>query len=318
MEDSIFTITDKEEKNLFENGHVVFDSSALLSFYGYTEKISKVYINKVFKALKGRLWLPAQVIYEFEKNREKVITKPKGDYYNLVTNSGRKEGGFLDAVKNAISIIRKNSDNIQGQINALSEKTKKDDKHPHLTQASINKFIKDLNKFSLNIEKLSEGYIKLSTDTQEQISQKIKTIDEKSSSDNLRERLNTFFAHGVPYSYEKMLTIIREGKFRYENEIPPGYKDEDDKTGFQMYGDLILWFQIIDYAKENDQPIIFVTNDVKEDWWHQEKGDKTKDTPRHELLYEFNDKTNQSIWFYTTDQLIFKANQYLKTDISET
>ena len=61
-----------------------------------------------------------------------------------------------------------------------------------------------------------------------------------------------------------------------------------------MYGDLILWFQIIDYAKEKKCPIIFVTNDVKEDWWQQEKDDKTKDTPRHELLYEFKDKTSQN------------------------
>jgi hypothetical protein len=39
-----------------------------LSFYGYTERISEEYFNKVFETLKGRLWLPAQVIYEFEKN----------------------------------------------------------------------------------------------------------------------------------------------------------------------------------------------------------------------------------------------------------
>jgi hypothetical protein len=318
MEDSIFRITEKEEKDLFKKGHVVFDSSALLSFYGYTEKISEEYFNKVFKALKGRLWLPAQVIYEFEKNREKVITKPKGEYYNLVNIDGRKEGGFIDSVKNAIGIIRKNSDTIHGQINALSEKTKKDDKHPHLTQGSIKEFIEDLNEFTTHLETLSDGFVKLSTNTQEQINQRIKEIDEKSSSDNFRERLNTFFEQGSSYSYETMMTIIREGKFRYENEIPPGYKDEDDKIGFQMYGDLILWFQIIDYAKDKKCPIIFVTNDVKEDWWHQEKDDKTKDTPRHELLYEFKDKTSQSVWFYTTDQLIFKANQYLKTDISET
>jgi len=44
MEDSIFRISKKEEKNLFKNGHVVFDSSALLSFYGYTEKISEEYL----------------------------------------------------------------------------------------------------------------------------------------------------------------------------------------------------------------------------------------------------------------------------------
>ena len=318
MEDSIFRISEKEEKDLFKNGHVVFDSSALLSFYGYTEKISEEYFNKVFKALSGRLWLPAQVIYEFEKNREKVITKPKGEYHNLINIGGRKEGGFIDAVKNTIGIIRKNSDTIHGQIIALSEKTKKDDKHPHLTQDAIKEFIKELNEFRTHLETLSVGFDKLSTNTQEQINQKIKEIDENSSSDNFRERLNIFFAQGLPYSYETMLTIIREGKFRYENEIPPGYKDEDDKIGFQKYGDLILWFQIIDYAKGKKCPIIFVTNDVKEDWWHQEKHDKTMDTPRHELLYEFKDKTSQSVWFYTTDQLIFKANQFLKTDISET
>ncbi len=35
MEDSIFRLTEEEEKELFEKGHIVFDSSALLSFYGY-------------------------------------------------------------------------------------------------------------------------------------------------------------------------------------------------------------------------------------------------------------------------------------------
>jgi hypothetical protein len=318
MEDSIFRISEKEEKELFKKGHVVFDSSALLSFYGYTDKISEEFFNKVFKALKNRLWLPAQVIYEFEKNREKVISKPKGEYINLVSTDGRKEGGFIDAVKTAIGSIRKSSDTIQGQINALTEKTKKDDKHPHISQEAIKSFIIDLNEFKSHLENLGEKFVDLSTNTQEQVNQKIKEIEEKSTTDNFRERLNTFFAHGLPYPYETMLTIIREGKFRYDIEIPPGYKDKDEKIGFQVYGDLILWFQIIDYAKENQCPIIFVTNDVKEDWWHQEKDGKSKDTPRHELLYEFKDKTKQMVWFYTTDQLIYKSNQFLKTDISET
>ncbi|HUX52971.1 MAG TPA: PIN domain-containing protein [Williamwhitmania sp.] len=317
MDKTLFKITEEEEKKLFENGHVVFDSSALLSFYGYTDKISNEFFNKIFNALKGRLWLPAQVIYEFEKNREKVITKPRGEYHNLINSNGKKEGGFLNSVKETIGVVGKNLENIHGQINALSEKTKKDDKHPYLTQDSIKEFFNGLNEFKAHLESLSNSYEKLFADTKDQINQRIKEIDEKSESDNLRERLKTFFAHGEKYSYEKMLTVIREGKFRYENAIPPGYKDEDDKIGFQRYGDLILWFQIIDYAKGNNHPIIFVTNDVKEDWWHQENDDKTKDTPRHELLYEFIDKTGQSIWFYTTDQLIFKANLFLKTDISE-
>ncbi len=317
MEDSIFRLTEQEEQILFEKGHVVFDSSALLSFYGYTERISEEYFNKVFEALKGRLWLPAQVIYEFEKNKEKVITKPKGEYQNLTKQNSRKEGGYLESIQNGINLIRKNTKSIQGQINALSEKTSKDDKHPYLNQKYIDEFIDILEAFELNIDVLNKDFTNLLDDTEKQINQKIKEIDEKSSSDNFRERLNNFFNQENPYSYQKMLEIIQEGSFRYENEIPPGYKDENGKIGFQMYGDLLLWFQIIDYAKENNHPIIFVTNDVKEDWWHQDIPGQNSNIPRHELLYEFKDKTQQKIWFYTIDRLIFKANKYLNTEVSE-
>jgi hypothetical protein len=316
MEDSIFRLTEKDEKELFKNGHIVFDTSALLSFYGYTERISEVYFNKIFKALKGRLWLPAQVIYEFEKNREKVITKPKGEYQNLI-KSDKKDGGYLDTIKSYIELIRKNSNSIQGQIKTLAERTTKDDKHPHIEQKSIAEFKDILKNFDSNIDVLNEGYDILLNDTAKQIDEKIKELDEKSSSDNFRERLDKYFSHGNPYSYEETLEIIKEGRFRYQNEIPPGYEDEKKKIGFQMYGDLLLWFQIIDYAREKQKPIIFVTNDVKVDWWQQGDDNQISDIPRHELLFEFRDKSKQNIWFYTIDRLIFKSNQYLDTEISD-
>jgi hypothetical protein len=317
MEDSIFRLSEEEEKNLFENGHIVFDSSALLSFYGYTERISEEYFNKVFETLKGRLWLPGQVIYEFEKNREKVITKPKGEYQNLTKSNGRKDGGHLESIQNSIDLIRNNSKSIQGQLKTLSERTLKDDKHPHIEQKSISEFKEVLKSFESNIDILNEGYDNLLNDIQRQIEEKIKGLDEKSLSDNFRQRLDKYFAHGKPYSYEVMLGIIKEGAFRYENEIPPGYKDEKEKIGFQMYGDLLLWFQMIDYAKEKKKPIIFVTNDVKEDWWQLDGDGQNSNVPRHELLFEFKDKSNQKIWFYTIDRLIFKSNQYLDTEVSE-
>ncbi len=316
MEDSIFRLKEEDEKKLFENGHIVFDSSALLSFYGYTERISEEYFNKVFEALKGRLWLPAQVIYEFEKNREKVITKPKGEYIGLI-KSEKKDGGYLNTVQSYLDLIRKNSSSIKGQIKTLSERTIKDDKHPHIEQKSITEFKEVLKAFETNIEILNEGYQNLLNDTQNQIEKKIKELDEKTSSDNFRERLDKYFTHGKSYVYEEMLEIIKEGRFRYENEIPPGYKDEKDKIGFQMYGDLLLWFQVIDYAKKEQKPIIFVTNDVKEDWWQQDGDGQNSNIPRHELLYEFKDKSGQKIWFYTIDNLIYKSNQYLNTEVSE-
>lgn len=176
MEDSIFILTEEDEKNLFENGHIVFDSSALLSFYVYTERISEEYFNKVFEALKGRLWLPVQVIYEFEKNREKVITKPKGAYFNLI-KSNNKDGGYLETIRSNIELIRKNSNSINGQLKTLAERTTKDDKHPHISQEEIENF-KELHKsFNTSIDTLNEGYEILLNHTDEAIEEKILELD---------------------------------------------------------------------------------------------------------------------------------------------
>ena len=44
----------------------------------------------------------------------------------------------------------------------------------------------------------------------------------------------------------------------------------------KKYGDLILWYQIIDKAKESKKPIILISGDVKEDWWLEKNGKRIK------------------------------------------
>lgn len=72
---------------------------------------------------------------------------------------------------------------------------------------------------------------------------------------------------GVPFTYPEVMEIVREGRFRYENSIPPGYKDgeNDKKIGFQVYGDLIVWKEILRYAKKEKKPVLFICDDMKED-----------------------------------------------------
>ena len=62
-----------------------------------------------------------------------------------------------------------------------------------------------------------------------------------------------------------MKRIKEKCKHRFKNEIPPGYKDKK-KDGTEC-GDLILWYQILNMAKDKKLPIILVTDDKKEDWW---------------------------------------------------
>ncbi|BAZ86876.1 hypothetical protein NIES806_30930 [Dolichospermum compactum NIES-806] len=87
---------------------------------------------------------------------------------------------------------------------------------------------------------------------------------------------------GNPYS--DLLYIYKLSEERFKYSVPPGYEDAKKKPVPDMYGDAILWLQLIDYAKSEKKPIIFVTDDDKEDWW-LESGGKTI-SPRPELVQE--------------------------------
>ena len=81
-----------------------------------------------------------------------------------------------------------------------------------------------------------------------------------------------------------------EGEYRYKQKTPPGYKD-NKKDGASKYGDLIAWVETYKYAAANCQNVIFVTDDVKEDWW--ERKDDGRILFREELVKEFTRKTRK-------------------------
>jgi len=107
------------------------------------------------------------------------------------------------------------------------------------------------------------------------------------------------------------LSAIRdEGKKRFDKSIPPGFmdmnkkKEQDDNN---TYGDLIIWKQILKYAKDKKVGIIFVTHDQKEDWWNTING-KTIG-PRIELRREFINETHQKFHMYTMNSFISTYNE---------
>lgn len=116
---------------------------------------------------------------------------------------------------------------------------------------------------------------------------------------------------GKEYDSTRLSEIYTIGKERYDSKIPPGYKDAGKETGDRhIYGDLIIWLQIIEKAKEANKDVIFVTDDCKEDWWASYKDDKLG--PRRELIREFRKEAgNHIIWFYTTERFL----TYAKTEL---
>ena len=89
------------------------------------------------------------------------------------------------------------------------------------------------------------------------------------SKDDILDKLLLLFDGKVGEGFDKskISEIEKEGADRYKKKIPPGYKD--NKKSNNNYGDLIIWKELLQYAKENSKGIIFITGDRKEDWWNK-------------------------------------------------
>ena len=78
---------------------------------------------------------------------------------------------------------------------------------------------------------------------------------------------------------------------------------------------MIIWKQIIKYAKEKSVGIVYVTHDQKEDWWNIVKG-KTIG-PRIELRQEFMAETNQEFHMYSMNSFISTYNKINENPIDK-
>jgi len=86
------------------------------------------------------------------------------------------------------------------------------------------------------------------------------------------------------------------------------------KLGNVSIGTLQRWKQILDYAKAHNKCIIFVTADVKDDWWDECKGEKRCS---HKLKKEFYDNVNAEFHMYTPERFIDEAMKFYDLDYSE-
>ena len=111
-----------------------------------------------------------------------------------------------------------------------------------------------------------------------------------------------------PFSAEEILSIQTEGATRYENKIPPGYKDANKSDN--RYGDLINWKEILRYAKECGKHIIIVSSEIKEDWVTKEQGQIVG--LRYELIKEFYNEvgnSDQYVHFFSLDRFLEFARE---------
>lgn len=300
---SQYLMDEAKEKRLWEECIFVFDSSALLEFYFLPiTKRNNIY-SEVFSKLDKRLWIPHHVEFEYLKNRKKIISKPIKEKYSPIKEK-------IKTLKNSFN------KEISTKLNSLSNETKKDDKHPFLDQTEILSFKEAVDSFEKRIIEFEKNILNQITDSEEE-------IRKSETNDDVLDSLEKYFLVGREYQFNEIITLIQEGKLRYEFKIPPGYGDyyNKEKKGTQIFGDLIIWKQILEYSKEVKLPIIFITNDIKkdEDWCYLEEK-VTEDrilAPREELIKEIKDHSGVDFWMYNLPQFLYFANIHLQSQIEE-
>ncbi|UOK72460.1 PIN domain-containing protein [Ancylobacter polymorphus] len=253
-----FRPTDTEFDNFWKEGIVVPDANVLLTLIRYNRKSSDDLFS-LFEKIKYKIWIPHQVAYEFLNNCHSVFFSMEQAYIKL--------SSAYDEIR---SISAKKIDQIKSEYRF----------HPSLDfedgKSSLFEAIKDIeNKIKSN-----------------------QTINSKADDINsIIERVASLFENriGRPYSDADYKEFCRQADIRYQMKMPPGYLDAEKSDG--GYGDFIVWQQLIEYSKENKKDIIFVTEDMKEDWWFRIGGRSIG--PRRELRREFFDKTGCQFYAYT-------------------
>ena len=208
---------------------------------------------------------------------------------------------FYENRISVISVYEKSYDAILDTLKNTKDSIDKDYKnHPFLDWEELkSKIDKGLESVIKDINKKKQSHPKL--------------LDK----DDILEKINKLFDScvGECFDDKKLIEIKKDGETRYSKKIPPGFKDakkDDDKK----YGDLILWKQIIEKAKAAKKPIIFISGDVKEDWWLEKDGKRIMPLPQ--LKKEIFDEAGVNFHIYTADRFLeYYQQQYPEQSIDK-
>lgn len=274
-------------KEQWDDCLIIFDTSAICKMYDMTDQTKKTMVE-ILDYLKDRIWIPGHVVFEYHKNRIKVIHNPSKEKYTVpdyFSNLILKEKGksFIKSLEND------------------------KDYHPFISDGAFE-------KANVALEEAIKNLAEVKTILKKEFDKRKKEIERLVVNDIILNSISTL-PHGEDLSFSQMQAICEEGEFRYRNSIPPGYMDGKEingrkKLGFDAYGDLFVWKQILTHVKSHKKDVIFICNDEKEDWWENFK----KHTLRNELLKEFEEASDHTVFGTSLEGFISELVNRYKDD----
>ncbi|MHB8233638.1 MAG: PIN-like domain-containing protein [Solirubrobacteraceae bacterium] len=273
------TATTANYVDLFRDGLVVPDANVLLNLYRFTSQARDDLLN-VLERLGDRLWVPHQVLAEFWRNRENVLRDPR--------DTEKTAQDLLKAKEQATSIFRAWANRVSLPIDEAS-------KLAGALGSGFDEAINGVDRFS------DETAIESARDTDRDV---------------VLTRLDSILSGrvGEPLDDEQYAAAVQEGLRRVAAREPPGYLDKN-KEDEAAAGDFLVWEQILIEVARAPRDLLFVTGDVKEDWWRREAGEQRG--PRLELVAEMRDRCGSRLFMLRPATLLSLARDHLDVDVQE-
>ncbi len=266
-----YTPTDDEFKAMWQDGTFSVDANVLLNLYRYT-KPTRDRLLEILERLRNRIRLTNQAAYEFHKNRLTVISQQQNAYDSI-------SGDFTKNLADTLSRVKQQYSKHSGlDVPALEI----------LVRESTEKVTKLLQEAKNSHPDLLAG-------------------------DDILQQVTTLFDGlvGEPYSEDDLAKKHKLAENRFVRKQPPGYEDAKSKSDPDKYGDAVVWFQLLNFAQaqQTKNPIVFITDDKKEDWWHVHRGQTIG--PRPELVHEMLVSAGVTFYMYTPERFMTYAETYL-------
>lgn len=269
---------------------IVFDTNALLNFYGLSQASRKKLFD-LMETLGDQRWIPHQVALEFHRNRIGLVDKNHEAYHKIPAE--------ISAALNRIRQLCEAQDILRAEQD---------------TTRLLDRFAADGQALIDHLQKCGTALPKHSL--QDPIAEKF--------ADLFESRVGP-----PPESQDALAALCENGDARYEAGIPPGFGDKNKKESYlhgklqyaAKFGDLIIWRQILAHVKslqaKHPRHLMYVTDDSKKDWWMM-AGSNTLG-PRPELAIELKEADPQwSLWMYTSSRFFQEVARIKDGKLDET
>ncbi|MFE7574386.1 PIN-like domain-containing protein [Streptomyces sp. NPDC057521] len=263
------TPTESDYRTVLRNGLVVLDTNVLLDLYRMSAPVREDMLT-VLKSIAPRLWIPHQVQVEFWYVRQSN---------DLIEHHDKKASSARDTLR---STITKSRNALEDWVNNIHLGNNPDFAKPmHEKLDCAEKLLEDIVEM-LEAQAAKDRVPDIRDTNKDPV---IQALDQL-----LRGRV------GAPYGAQRHSEEVRRAKERAAKRMPPGYMDFEKKDADeQAAGDYLVWRQLLDEAQVRQTEILFVTRDIKEDWWRNHKY-KLARLPRVELVDELRDLTGRRLF----------------------